>query len=47
MNPSNMLKIFTLNKDVGKILMMKKKKSFNVFIINKTLSFNPNYLNIV
>ena len=29
------------------ILMMKKKKSFNVFIINKALSMNPNYLNIV
>jgi len=25
----------------------EEKKSFNVFIINKTLSFNPNYLNIV
>ena len=25
----------------------EEKKSFNVFIINKTLSFNPNYLGIV
>ena len=25
----------------------EEKKSFNVFIINKTLSFNPHYLNIV
>jgi len=25
----------------------EEKKSFNIFIINKTLSFNPNYLNIV
>ena len=25
----------------------EEKKSFNVYIINKTLSFNPNYLSIV
>ena len=25
----------------------EEKKSFNVYIINKTLSFNPNYLDIV
>ncbi len=25
----------------------EEKKSFNVFIINKALSMNPNYLNIV
>ena len=25
----------------------EEKKNFNVFIINKALSFNPNYLNIV
>ena len=25
----------------------EEKKSFNVFIINKTLSFNPDYLSIV
>ena len=42
-----MLRISTLKKDVGNSGILKKKKSFNVFIINKTLSFNPNYLNIV
>jgi hypothetical protein len=25
----------------------EEKKSFNIFIINKTLSFNPKYLNVV
>ena len=25
----------------------EEKKNFNIFIINKALSFNPNYLNIV
>ena len=25
----------------------EEKKNFNVFIINKALSFNPNYLNII
>ena len=25
----------------------EEKKNFNIFIINKALSFNPNYLNVV
>ena len=41
------LKTYTLKKGRWEDFNDEEKKSFNVFIINKALSMNPNYLNIV
>ena len=47
MNPFDHIKNLHTKKRTWNDFNDKEKKSFNVFIINKTLSFNPNYLNIV
>ena len=47
MNPFDHLKNLHTKKRCWDDFNDEEKKSFNVFIINKTLSFNPNYLNIV
>ena len=47
MNPFEHVKNLHTKKRRWKDFNDEEKKSFNVFIINKTLSFNPNYLNIV
>ena len=47
MNPFDHLKNLHTKKRTWNDFNDEEKKSFNVFIINKTLSFNPSYLNIV
>ena len=47
MNPFDHIKNLHTKKRCWKDFNDEEKKSFNVFIINKTLSFNPKYLNIV
>ena len=47
MNPFDHIKNLHTKKRRWEDFNDEEKKSFNVFIINKTLSFNPNYLNIV
>ena len=47
MNPFEHVKNLHTKKRCWEDFNDEEKKSFNVFIINKTLSFNPNYLNIV
>ena len=47
MNPFDHLKNLHTKKRTWDNFNDEEKKSFNVFIINKTLSFNPNYLSIV
>ena len=47
MNPFEHVKNLHSKKRRWEDFNDEEKKSFNVFIINKTLSFNPNYLNIV
>ena len=47
MNPFDHIKNLHTKKRRWEDFNDEEKKSFNVYIINKTLSFNPNYLNIV
>ena len=47
MNPFEHVKNLHTKKKRWEDFNDEEKKSFNVFIINKTLSFNPNYLGIV
>ena len=47
MNPFEHVKNLHTKKRHWEEFNDEEKKSFNVFIINKTLSFNPKYLNIV
>ena len=47
MNPFDHIKNLHTKKRRWEDFNDEEKKSFNVFIINKTLSFNPNYLGIV
>ena len=47
MNPFDHIKNLHTKKRRWEDFNDEEKKSFNIFIINKTLSFNPNYLNIV
>ena len=47
MNPFDHVKNLHTKKRRWKDFNDEEKKSFNVFIINKTLSFNPDYLSIV
>ena len=47
MNPFEHVKNLHTKKRCWEDFNDEEKKSFNVFIINKTLSFNPNYLNII
>ena len=47
MNPFDHLKNLHNKKRCWDDFNDEEKKSFNVFIINKALSMNPNYLNIV
>ena len=47
MNPFDHLKNLHTKKRCWDDFNDEEKKSFNVFIINKALSMNPNYLNIV
>ena len=47
MNPFEHVKNLYTKKRRWEDFNDEEKKSFNVFIINKTLSFNPNYLGIV
>tara|TARA_R110000737_G_scaffold63946_5_gene91632 strand:- start:1097 stop:1510 length:414 start_codon:yes stop_codon:yes gene_type:complete len=47
MNPFEHVKNLHTKKRRWEDFNDEEKKSFNVFIINKTLSFNPNYLTIV
>ena len=47
MNPFEHVKNLHTKKRCWEDFNDEEKKSFNVFIINKTLSFNPNYLGIV
>jgi len=47
MTPFDHVKNLHTKKRGWKDFNDEEKKSFNVFIINKTLSFNPKYLNIV
>ena len=47
MNPFEHVKNLHTKKSRWEDFNDEEKKSFNVFIINKTLSFNPNYLGIV
>ena len=47
MNPFEHVKNLHTKKRCWEDFNDEEKKSFNVFIINKTLSFNPKYLNIV
>jgi hypothetical protein len=47
MTPFDHVKNLHTKKRRWKDFNDEEKKSFNVFIINKTLSFNPNYLSIV
>ena len=47
MNPFDFLKILhNKNRKWGNF-SDEEKKAFNVFIVNKALSFNPDYLNLV
>ena len=47
MNPFEHVKNLHTKKRRWEDFNDEEKKSFNVYIINKTLSFNPNYLDIV
>ena len=47
MNPFEHVKNLHTKKSRWEDFNDEEKKSFNVYIINKTLSFNPNYLDIV
>jgi hypothetical protein len=47
MNPFDHLKNLHTKKRIWNDFNDEEKKSFNVFIINKALSMNPNYLGIV
>ena len=47
MNPFDHIKNLHTKKHTWDDFNDEEKKSFNVFIINKALSMNPNYLNIV
>ena len=47
MNPFDHIKNLHTKKRRWEDFNDEEKKSFNVYIINKTLSFNPNYLSIV
>ena len=47
MNPFDHIKNLHTKKRRWEDFNDEEKKSFNVFIINKTLSFNPNYLGVV
>ena len=47
MNPFDHIKNLNTKKRHWENFNDEEKKSFNVYIINKTLSFYPNYLNIV
>ena len=47
MTPFDHVKNLHTKKRTWKDFNNEEKKSFNVFIINKALSMNPNYLNIV
>ena len=47
MNPFDHLKNLHTKKRTWDDFNDEEKKSFNVFIINKALSMNPNYLGIV
>ena len=47
MNPFDHIKNLHTKKRHWEDFNDEEKKSFNVYIINKTLSLNPNYLNIV
>ena len=47
MNPFDHLKNLHTKKRTWNDFNNEEKKSFNVFIINKALSMNPNYLGIV
>ena len=47
MNPFDFLKILHNNTKKWEDFNDEEKKAFNVFIVNKALSFNPSYLNLV
>ena len=47
MTPFDHLKNLHTKKRTWDEFNDEEKKHFNIFIINKALSFNPNYLNIV
>ena len=47
MNPFEHVKNLHTKKRRWEDFNDEEKKAFNVYIINKTLSFNPNYLDIV
>ena len=47
MTPFDHLKNLHTKKRKWKDFNDEEKKNFNIYIINKALSFNPNYLNIV
>ena len=47
MNPFDHIKNLHTKKRRWEDFNDEEKKSFNIFIINKALSMNPNYLNIV
>ena len=47
MTPFDHLKNLHTKKKNWDVFNDEEKKNFNVYIINKALSFNPNYLNIV
>ena len=47
MNPFEHVKNLHTKKRRWEDFNDEEKKSFNIYIINKTLSFNPNYLDIV
>ena len=47
MNPFDHIKNLHTKKRIWDNFNDEEKKSFNIYIINKALSMNPNYLNIV
>jgi len=47
MNPFDFLKILHYKNKKWGDFNDEEKKAFNVFIVNKALSFNPDYLNLV
>jgi len=47
MNPFDFLKILHNKNKKWQDFNDEEKKAFNVFIVNKALSFNPEYLNLV
>ena len=47
MNPFDHIKNLHTKKRIWDNFNDEEKKSFNIYIINKALSMNPNYLNII